>query len=302
MPGYNGGIGGDNENNTGNNAGGGWGNGFGGGGESYQNSIYNNPINITGDGNSGQMGNMTQDQFNAMMQNYQDGINNPHFSDIKGAGLYGANQAASLYAQDPALKTTSDMTQSSYDKMNALSNNGWLNTGVNNLNNNPFMAALQGFGSQQNTALDASVNRAQEMTRDNVNSQFGMGGRGMSGMHNQITTRELGGLANDMYSQNYNNDQNRLLNAANFGASHNINTANAMNDFNTSARNNAITQNTLGRQQDEQQYFNDNSGWNQLQNYSDIVAGLNGTQPADRPKSSSTDQLMGLLSMGAAFL
>ena len=323
---------------------------------------------------------------------------------------------------------------------------------ANTNDSNPFIDGFANFGNTQNTAFNSTVDRALGNVQDRVNSQFGLGGRTGSGQHNKVTTEALGDVANQMYSDNFNQNQNRALtalgqganlyntdqsrnlqalgmNASNFNTDQNrnlstlntagnfanqdfgnqlnaslagsdiyqqgfnnqfnvdktladlyqmdygnqlqaagmgsdvfqqdftnqFNTNNALSDiyqrdfsnqlnaagmgsdvyqqdfnnrfnttntqanlFNTdqarklqaagmlpdiqnSQYQGALIQNQLGQQQDDLNFYNAGSGWNNLQNYADIVATLQGTQPAPRDKTSNTDKLIGLASVVGPF-
>lgn len=69
-------------------------------------------------------------------------------------------------------------------------------------------------GNQTNPYLDASVNKAMDSARGQVNSQFGGSNYGTTA-HQETLANTLGGVANDMYSNNYQADQNRRLGAIN---------------------------------------------------------------------------------------
>lgn len=70
------------------------------------------------------------------------------------------------------------------------------------------------ISGQSNPYLDASVTKAMDQTRGQVNSQFGGSNYGTTA-HQETLTNALGGVANDMYSGAYDADQNRRLSAIN---------------------------------------------------------------------------------------
>lgn len=69
-------------------------------------------------------------------------------------------------------------------------------------------------GDATNPYLDQSVNRALDAVRGQVNSQFGGDGYGTTA-HQETLATALGDTANNMYSGNYQSDQNRRLSAIN---------------------------------------------------------------------------------------
>lgn len=69
-------------------------------------------------------------------------------------------------------------------------------------------------GGTTNPYLDASVNKALDNVQTRVNSQFGNNNFG-STAHQQTLSDSLGSTANQMYSDNYQQDQSRKLSAIN---------------------------------------------------------------------------------------
>lgn len=85
------------------------------------------------------------------------------------------------------------------------------------LNGSQIMNQAEGslsgmIDGSSNPYLDASVGRAMDSVRGQVNSQFGGSNYG-STAHQETLANSLGNTANQMYSDNYNNDQNRRLSA-----------------------------------------------------------------------------------------
>ena len=134
-------------------------------------------------------------------------------------------------------------------------------------------------------------------------------------MHSGTMSEGVGNIANQMYSQNFQQNQARALQAAGMGSNafqqgftNDYNLANAQaglwaqdqaRDLQAAGMipqmeasrwmgiNNMAN---LGQQQNQ-------SPWDNLRNYASIVASMNGTQPPDRPESSSMDTVMGLAGM-----
>lgn len=320
------------------------------------------------------------------------------FGGMKQAGLYGANQALAAYGQGPINKSFGDMSQGSFDAINNFNNQGYTQAGMNyaqgmmgarnpnafNINgdtsqfqiqnpyqrnryaqgfgdyqtSNPFQKGFKNFQKQQNKALDATVDRAMDKVQNRVNSQFELGGRTGSVAHSGNMTENLGSLANQMYSDNYQQNMGRALQAQGMGADtyaqdqarglqaqgmmantfaqdqnrgmqgmgHNLNAFQQGfgNQFNQNQANanmwnqdqqmglqaagmlpgmqnsqlaGITMQNQFGQQQDDQNFYNDSGAWNNLNNYSSIIAAMNGTQPPDRPEASNFDRALGLLGL-----
>jgi hypothetical protein len=98
---------------------------------------------------------------------------------------------------------------------------------------NPVTQQLQGAAGQNTTAgvdtlqqtasggmlgsnphLDAMFNRAAGKVADTTNAQFSLGGRYGSGAHTGALADSLGGLASNIYGQNYESERGRQLGAA----------------------------------------------------------------------------------------
>ncbi len=83
---------------------------------------------------------------------------------------------------------------------------------------NPYIDQIANFGAQQDQNFQTTVNRALEDVEDRINSQFGVAGRSQSGYHSKIMNQELGDVASQMYSDNFQDNANRALQALTTGA------------------------------------------------------------------------------------
>ena len=97
------------------------------------------------------------------------------------------------------------------------------NTQVSNVLNGSFAASpaqqyLGGTASgaylNNNPYLDAMFNRGADAITNRINATAGLRGRAGSGAHQQVLQRGLGGLATEVYGQNYQQERTRQLNAA----------------------------------------------------------------------------------------
>ena len=257
-------------------------------------------------GYQGGFGNInSQADFDAYMNQFAQGSQTPgsagyvapQFDDTKAAGMYGTNQAASVYAQN---NQPGQLTQSAYNQAGAF--NSALPQTMKQVQGmmgvtNPFMQAFNNYGNAQDTRLDNTVDYAMGKAQDRLNSQFGGAGRSGSGMHANTMSEGLGNIANQMYSQNFQQNQARALQAAGMGSSafqqdkaRDLQAAGMMPQLEASRWMGINNMANLGQQQDQ-------SPWDNLRNYASIVASMNGTQPPDRPESSSMDTVMGLAGM-----
>jgi len=292
--------------------------------DGYDPSGYNNYTNSFQSG-----GNAFTDAYSQGGQLPGQGYVAPEFGKIKDAGLFGVNQAASLYGDGG---NTRDFGQDSLNSQDMIRNmaggsnpvTGAINAvqgiqdGSNSFmqgfNGNPYQSQLADFGAQQNQYLDGMYDQGADKIQDRMNSMFGMAGRGQSGAHAKLTGDTLQNFGTNLYGGAFDSMQNRNLSgmqsASNSfdaglnrnlqGAGLQLNAAGMMPGLNTAQYGNAAMMEGLGDRIDAQNYDNSNSGWNNLQNYSNIVGQLQGTQPPDRPKSSSFDKLLGLGSIGAS--
>lgn len=80
---------------------------------------------------------------------------------------------------------------------------------------NPVVAYVQagarGDLLAHNPYLDGIYDQAARRVRDQVNAQFGAAGRVGSGAHAEVTSRNLGELANSLYGQAYESERDRQL-------------------------------------------------------------------------------------------
>ena len=150
-----------------------------------------------------QIGNSFQKNTNSIDSNYSNAYQ---------------SQIGSGFQQNPYSFDTSYSNQYGNQIANSFQNNSI----ANNLNfdqSNPFLQGFQDFGNMQNSYLDATVDKALSKVTDRVNSQFGLAGRTGSGAHQQLMTESLGDVANQMYSDNFQQNANRSLQALQSGSS-----------------------------------------------------------------------------------
>jgi hypothetical protein len=74
-------------------------------------------------------------------------------------------------------------------------------------------AGARGDMLGRNPYLDSIFDQAARRVRDQVNAQFGAAGRAGSGAHAEVTSRNLGELANSLYGQAYESERDRQVNA-----------------------------------------------------------------------------------------
>ncbi|MCP4278259.1 MAG: hypothetical protein GY779_18085, partial [Gammaproteobacteria bacterium] len=171
---------------------------------------------------------------------------------------------------------------------------------------NPFQQGFSDFGANQNTAFNQTVDNAMNRVSDATNSQFGLSGRTGSGLHAGVMTDRLGNVANQMYSDNFAGNQARNLQAMQSGANTYANTQarnlqaqgqgiNAWQNQNTqklaaagmvpslnTAKFSDVNQlQMLGATQDRMAQGGLDAEGNNLQNYANIVAQLQGFQVPD---------------------
>lgn len=224
------------------------------------------------------------------------GFEAPQFKNFKDAGKFGMNQAAALYGQGPVEQFegpgVAGFSDASMNAFQGLQNYGGPD--------NPFLQGFTSFGQKQNPYLDQMFNQGADQIQDRMNSMFGGAGRGGSGYHNINTGRALGEFGTNLYGGAYDNMMNRELQALGMGSNAYQNQYNQGLDYNQNLQQAGNAQDVMAQMQldDEINRFNvdQNSGWTNLQNYQNIVNGLNPTQPQpiDRNKASSTDKLLGL--------
>lgn len=246
---------------------------------------------------------------------------NSQFDSIKDAGLYGVNQAADILQNTPefdpnnmlggAAQAISDPNNPFLQGMQNFNTNKLQNFDVNN----PFMQGFQNYQAQQNNQLGGMFDLGANKIQDKMNSMFGAAGRSGSGYHAGTTGDALGDFGTQLYGNAFDNMQNRNLQAMGMGSDA-YNTGrnmqlqgmtagkgmdlDALTSGNQALQNQTMMQGTLlpdilRTQQD--------AGWNGIRNYADIVGGLNGTQPPDRPQTSSTDKLLGAgTTLAAAYM
>lgn len=77
---------------------------------------------------------------------------------------------------------------------------------------------ILGQGNQQNWALNRQIANNANDIRNNVAGMFARGGRYGSGAHQQVLGREIGRMATDMRSNNFNQMMNRNLQGAGMAA------------------------------------------------------------------------------------
>ena len=236
------------------------------------------------------------------------------FGDLDQANLFGANQAQGLYGQGPQTPSFGNTTQQAQSMVQNQVNQGnpWIDNALSTTNNqlsqnNPFMQGFQNFGNQQNTAFEGTVNNALDNVTDRVNSQFGMAGRTNSGAHGGYMADALGNMANQMYSDNFQQNQNRNLSAMNAGAglyntdqNQQLQAASMLPGLANSRFDDAAMLGRVGADQDSMQQQQDNSGWNNLQNYMNIVQGTRPGAPEQQGPSAwdkigALTPLLGLL-------
>lgn len=150
---------------------------------------------------------------------------------------YGFNQARSLYGQGgpsyyggDAVANFSPYQNQALTRMNERSINGSsVNQNAQNtlnatnrgafLNNNPANQYLSGTARgdflNSNPYMDANYNNAAEQVMGNINSQFASGGRYGSGIHQDVMGKNLGDMASQMYGNNYANERQNMIGAAN---------------------------------------------------------------------------------------
>ena len=257
-----------------------------------------------------------------------------NFKDMGAAGLYGANLAGGLMS-DPnyPVRWDSDVTLDAQNQIQniASSPNPYLDQGLGTLTgqttgyspynaaNNPFLAGLQGFNDQQNTALNDAINAAQEDVYEDVDSRFGLGGRTGSGHHATILAREGGRLGAQMRSDNFNNNMNRGLTALNYGANawqnnqqfnQDVYQGDINNQYRAASELPGMAQQryydpqmlqNLGNTIDDKNYNLAMTPYDALGNYGNILSSLQGTQAYNRDKVSTSDKLIGLLGAASGF-
>lgn len=144
----------------------------------------------------------------------------------------------------------------------------------------------QGMGSSAFTQGQGQSLQATGMNQNIFNSDFSnqleaanAGSNAFQqGFNNQF---DIANAQNDLYQQNFQNQYNA---------------ASAIPGMNNSQYQGALVQNQLGQQQD-----NLNNPWENIQNYANIVATMNGTQPQPRNSASNTDKMLGLLGLASSF-
>ncbi len=255
---------------------------------------------------------------NGAFANPAAGVVPGQFGNMADAGLYGINQAAGLYNQGYTPLQFGDMSQQSFGQVGNMLDMGQQGSGYNNrfqnlsTQVNPFLSGFQDYDAQQNQYLDSMYDQGAAKIQDSLNSQFGQAGRTNSGYHQSNVGDTLGNFATNLYGQAADRMADRSLQALTSGGSltnqnylTQLNAANAgqnayQSDYDN-LYNTTLMQNQFGRQQDEQVYNTANSGWDALSNYNNALATIQGTQPPDRPRSSSSDDLVGLLALYGAF-
>lgn len=163
---------------------------------------------------------------NQIGQGYQSGNfnfdagTNPYTSQV--GGFQQSNPYQSAATNQGSNPYTNQIASSggSNPFMDAVTQTG-NNPFTDNLNfdqSNPFLQGFQGFADMQDSRLDSVVDKALGKVSDRVNSQFGLAGRTGSGAHQQLMTEGLGDVANQMYSDNFQQNANRALQALQSGA------------------------------------------------------------------------------------
>lgn len=239
------------------------------------------------------------------------------FKSMEDAGLHGMNEAATLYSQgyNPYTFGPDSMAAQQSIRNIAAGNNpylqGALNTTQNQFtNNNPFMQGFAGFQNMQNNQLDNIFNQGADQITDKMQSQFGRAGRTGSGYHSATTGKALGDYGANLYGNAFESMQNRNLaslnqgsNAFDQGAGRSLQAASLTPGLTQSRYTDPMMLQSLGEDIDQRSFEASNSGWNNLQNYSDVLNKLQATQAAPYdlgPRTSSTDKLLGLLGTGAS--
>ena len=260
-----------------------------------------------------------------------------NFENLEQAGVYGGNQAFDLYNQGPATPFAGQTvagfggtTNNAHNQITGLATGNQHLPGatqrVSDLTteSNPFLQGFNSFSDQQNQHLDSIHNRGANDLQDRLNSQFGGGGRSNSGMHSLTTGRALGDYSASLYGNAYDAQQNRNLQALNGGSNayqgqtnSQLYAANMLPGLNDAKFDDARELQGIGGAQDimsqlqldgeiNQHNTAENSGWNNLQNYMNIVNGVSPTQqpagaPAPPRSNSTTDTLSDLLTAYAVY-
>lgn len=137
-------------------------------------------------------------------------------------------------------------------------------------------------GNASNPYLDGSVNKALDSVQSRVNSQFANNNFG-STAHQQTLADSLGSTANQMYSDNYQSDQNRRLSAINSAPT-----------FGNQAYTDASQLMSAGQVQQDQQQNNLDYGYQQYQDAQNLpykqLAAMSGVFGSNLGSTSTTTQ------------
>ena len=237
------------------------------------------------------------------LQNYQS--NNPF---MQGFSQFNANNPmleslANFSAmQNPYLDAMSQQGQSRIaDQMNSMfgsagrGGSGY-HAGTTGRALGDFETNLRGgaFDSMMNRNLQAQGLASQGYQNQNAQNLQAMGMGSNAYGQDQGRNLQAQGMAGDLY----NTGQAQNLQAQNLGSNAYQNQYNQGLDYNSALQGAGNMQDRMAQLQlsDEVNRFDreQNSGWDNLQNYQNIVAGLNPTQPPQREGSSSFDKLLGL--------
>lgn len=190
---------------------------------------------------------------------------------------------------------------------------GAVNNALDNVQDrvNSQFAGRNGSAMHNKTMADSLGNTANQMHSNNFNSNQNRNLQAMQGGSNAFNSDFGNNLAgtgfnSNQWQQGFNNkfgNNQAQSNIYNQDRSNQFNSAVQLPNMQNGQYQGAVMANQFGGQQDEMTNYNNERPYNSLDRYAGTLAQLNGTQPVaqNRPKSSTTDRLLGL-GMGFAGL
>lgn len=107
-------------------------------------------------------------------------------------------------------QTIADQSPETIQAQNMITQRATQGSPVMNTANGYLSKVLNGDFIGANPYLDSQFKRGADQVQARVNSAFAGGGRSGSGINQEVMTREMGNLANDVYGNAYENERQRM--------------------------------------------------------------------------------------------